>query len=315
MKIDLGGVSLSGAVLNDTVLSGAVLCWANLIRSELIGANLTRADLKGADLRGANLSATNLNRANLNLANLREAELTVSSLVSVNLLESDWKGVLLADTVLADLDLSGCMGLPDTVHGRASYIGVDTLAKTAQGLEGDATGQGQVETFFRCTGISEAYIDFFRAQIGQPIEFYSCFISYSHADKPFARRLYDSFQGRGIRCWLDEKEVRLGDPILEVVNQAIRVEDKLVLLCSRDSLASKWVHKELMAAFDREEREDRYMLIPLKLDETLDTWDGEYAPDVRRRAWGDFTGWEKDNAKFESEFEKVVQALRPKKDA
>ncbi len=46
-----------------------------------------------------------------------------------------------------------------------------------------------------------------------PIEFYSCFVSYSHADKSFARRLYDTLQGRGIRCWLDEHELLPGDDI------------------------------------------------------------------------------------------------------
>jgi hypothetical protein len=36
----------------------------------------------------------------------------------------------------------------------------------------------------------------------EPIQFYSCFISYCHDDKPFARALYDTLRGRGIRCWL-----------------------------------------------------------------------------------------------------------------
>jgi hypothetical protein len=31
---------------------------------------------------------------------------------------------------------------------------------------------------------------------------YSVFISYSHADKAFARRVHDTLQGRGIRCLL-----------------------------------------------------------------------------------------------------------------
>jgi hypothetical protein len=41
-----------------------------------------------------------------------------------------------------------------------------------------------------------------RSWIAKPIEFYSCFISYSHADREFARLLYDTLQGRGVRCWL-----------------------------------------------------------------------------------------------------------------
>jgi len=63
-----------------------------------------------------------------------------------------------------------------------------------------------------------------------PIQFYSCFISYSHEDKPFARRLHDTLQGQGIRCWLDEKQILPGDDIYEHVDRGIRLWDK-VLLC------------------------------------------------------------------------------------
>ncbi len=38
-----------------------------------------------------------------------------------------------------------------------------------------------------------------RGELQGPIEFYSCFISYSHADKSFADRLYYGLQMRGIR--------------------------------------------------------------------------------------------------------------------
>jgi len=49
----------------------------------------------------------------------------------------------------------------------------------------------------------------------EPIQFYSCFISYNHTDKSFARRVHDTLQGRVIRCWLDEKQMIPGDDIYE----------------------------------------------------------------------------------------------------
>jgi hypothetical protein len=42
----------------------------------------------------------------------------------------------------------------------------------------------------------------------------------------------------------------------------------------------------------------------------LHKWDHAKAEDVRSRIAADFTGWEKDNAIFEREFERVVRALR-----
>jgi hypothetical protein len=52
-------------------------------------------------------------------------------------------------------------------------------------------------------------------------------------------------------------------------------------------------------------------LIPLNLDGYLfDGWESGLATQIKSRLAADFTGWETDNSKFESEFEKLVKALR-----
>ena len=149
--------------------------------------------------------------------------------------------------------------------------------------------------------------------MGLPIEFYSCFISYSHSDKPFARRLYADLQAAGIRCWLDEKEIRGGDLILDVVNQAIRRHDKLILCCSLASLTSPWVEKELAAVFDRELRFKERILIPVDLDGYLfDGYEGRFGPEIRERFAIPFRRWSKDAAKYEAGLEAAINALRPR---
>ena len=93
-------------------------------------------------------------------------------------------------------------------------------------------------------------MDAFGLMIANPIEFYSCFISYSHRDKDFARAIYDSLQGRGIRCWMDERALLPGDDIYDKVNEGIRLWDKILLCCSEDSLTSWWVEDEIDKALE-----------------------------------------------------------------
>src|SRR6266567_2806283 len=122
---------------------------------------------RGADLRGAVLVG----------ANLRQADLT--------------------ETVFGDTNLRDTQGLDTCIHRGPSTLDHRTIAKS-----------GQLPlSFIRGCGLPDKLIDYLPSLLlNDPIRFYSCFISYNHSDKSFARRLHDTLQGRGIRCWLDEKQ-------------------------------------------------------------------------------------------------------------
>ena len=85
-------------------------------------------------------------------------------------------------------------------------------------------------------------------------------------------KLHDALQAKGIRCWLDEHEVRVGDDILEEVNRGIKLWDKVLLLCSTDSLKSRWVAREVTRAFEKEDKLEKergkrtLAIIPVDLD-------------------------------------------------
>ncbi len=79
----------------------------------------------------------------------------------------------------SSMDLSTTTGLNAVVHVGPSTVGVDTIYKSK--------GKIPVE-FLRGCGVPEEFIEFARSIGRNPIEFYSCFISYAHEDKLFARR-------------------------------------------------------------------------------------------------------------------------------
>jgi len=147
--------------------------------------------------------------------------------------------------------------------------------------------------------------------------FHSCFISHSHADKPFARKLHDTLQAHGVRCWLDEKELLPGQDLHDEIEKGVRRADRLILVCSQNSLkGSWWVDAEVTAALEKEQKltkdrgEKALVLIPLDLDGYLfsDDVHGKAAT-IRSRVAGDFKEWEDDEAKFERELERLVRAL------
>jgi uncharacterized protein YjbI with pentapeptide repeats len=303
---------LSEADLSKADLVGAVLSWTNLSRADLSGANLIEADLRGAALHSADLSRADLGNADLRgasllWADLGGADLGGADLGGASLLKANLTNSKAGLTNLSAVDLRTVVGLDTMEHSGPSSIGVDTIFRSRGALP---------DVFLRGIGVPEAFITYMPSLVGQPIQFYSCFISYSHQDKAFARRLHDALQGRGIRCWLDEHQMLPGHDIYEEVDRGIRLWDKVLLCASESSLTSWWVDGEIEKAFQKErtiqkERGTRVRaLIPLKLDGYLFEWQSGKASVIRERLAADFTGWEHDNAKFEREFERLVKALR-----
>jgi len=314
--------NLREANLRRAVLQGTSLVCVDLSNAHLDHANLTCADLRGADLtnaslRGAGASAVQLTSFFLNLepitgtpgitkipcclngANFSGASLMLSTIESLDTDGANLQGAYLSHNRL-DCDLGAIQGLSEVVH-----IGASTLSLAALTSFRDVVPS----TFLRGSGVSDQFIECARSLLGAS-QFYSAFISYSHSDKLFTQRLHDALQSKGIRCWLDDKDAEVGGDILDLVNNAIRRHDRLLLCCSRASLTSSWVDRELNITLDKERREQRKTILPLNLDGFLfDGYEGKFAGELRSRVAPDFTGWASDPVEFDNQVARVVRAL------
>src|SRR5271157_4651730 len=150
---------------------------ADLVGADLSKANLRRARLGWAHLGNAKLNEADLGGADLMLANLGGAGLILANLTGTKLSDTDFGEAVLGWTVFADVDLSTAKGLETVSHEGPSTIGVDTIYRS----------QGKIpEVFLRGAGLPDEFIAYIGSFVGRPIEFYSCFISYSGKDQEFA---------------------------------------------------------------------------------------------------------------------------------
>jgi uncharacterized protein YjbI with pentapeptide repeats len=305
----LNGADLSNAILNSADLSRANLSRAKLNRAKLNKANLSNTILNGADLSNANLSNANLSNANLSGADLNEANLSGASLDEANLNGTNLDGAKLKKatmewTILGSIDLQTVQGLETIQHLGPSTIGIDTLERSGGNIP---------ETFLRGAGVSDTFITYARSLVANPIEYYTCFISYSSQDQKFAERLHTDLQSKGIRCWFAPEDLRIGEKFRQRIDESIHLYDKLLLLLSEHSVSSSWVETEVESAMEKEHLQKKLVLFPIKLDETAMETSQAWAADIRRtRHIGDFRNW-KQHDDYQRAFTRLLRDLQPEK--
>jgi hypothetical protein len=302
IKPDLGESNLDGAELSGANLSGANLYMANLsgadlYMADLLGAIFVGTQLRGADLLGANLSAADLFEANFSGTRLYGASFSEAHLDQIDLSHS-W----MHSTRFANIVLSKAKGLETVIHEGPSTIGIDSIFRS----------KGKIpEIFLRGAGVPEAFITtYIKSLVTSPIEYYSCFISYSSKDEAFAKRLRADLRAAYVRVWFAPEDLRIGERFRRKIDEAIRLHDKLLLVLSQSSVASPWVETEVESAFERERKEGRTVLFPIRLDNEMMETDKAWAGEIRRmRHIGDFSDWENHDS-YQKGFARLLRDLK-----
>ncbi len=319
-KADLSGRDLSGADLQGAVMSkarllhtdftGANLSRANASRAVARSANFTGARLVNADLSMADLRKALFDHAELNLADLRGAKLgrarfrgaslPRTNLLGCNLFEADLTDALMSETLFADTVLNGVEGLERCRHAGPSIIDYRTLQQS---------GELPVN-FLRGCGLPNDLIESQPSLSERAERYHSCFISYSSEDQEFAEYLYSRLQEHDVRCWFAPEDLKIGDRILDSLDEAIRLRDKLLLILSQSSIESGWVEDEVTRAFAEERERNRSVVFPITIDHAVLDTDRAWAVKLRdSRNIGNFRGW-RDPSALETGITRLLRDLR-----
>ncbi|HWA78465.1 MAG TPA: toll/interleukin-1 receptor domain-containing protein [Polyangiaceae bacterium] len=309
---DLGSANLSAADLSTANLSGADLSNANLSSADLSSANLNSTDLRGANLRGANLRGALLSHANLGFAEVAGADFRAANLAKANL--GSWKpdaATTIGMTILASVDLTALCA-SDVTHALGSVVDHESVVMSL--------AAPQLKEFLRRTGMPDVFVEYMIdcARSLDPQEVFSLlrstFISYGGPDEGFARKLNAALEMQGVNTFFFKDDAAPGERLHRVMRRGVNEHDRVILICSRASLARPGLLNELEETLAREARDSgNAYLIPVRLDDyVIDGWSpdrSDLALAVRDRVIADFRNHEDTDA-FKAEVAKLIVALR-----
>ncbi|HEV2800380.1 MAG TPA: TIR domain-containing protein [Pyrinomonadaceae bacterium] len=287
------------------------LTGADLSGFMLVGADLRKTTLAKASLSEANLGEVNLSRANLTGANLSKSNLVDAIFTGAVLRNADLSEAVIGRTTFSNNDLSTVKGLKTVRHIGPSNISIDSLYKSGGKIP---------DAFLIGCGLPDSIISNLPALISsqQPIQFYSCFISYSHKDEEFARHLYARLRDAHIRVWFAPEEIRGGEKLYEQIDRAIQIHDRLLVILSNSSLQSKWMFDEIRRARQVEIKQKQRKVFPIRLVDmdTILEWEcfdpdsgKDLAVEIREYFIPDFSNW-KDPEAFEAAFDRLFKSLK-----
>jgi hypothetical protein len=124
------------------------------------------------------------------------------------------------------------------------------------------------------------------------------FLSHSSKDKSFVRRLAADLVAHGVKVWLDEQRILVGDSIPEKIAQGLAESDFFLMVVSQNSIESSWVKKELNNALVHEIERRKVKVMPIKLD------DAQIPDSIIDKAYADFRG------SYEDGFKRLLGAIK-----
>lgn len=123
------------------------------------------------------------------------------------------------------------------------------------------------------------------------------FISHSTKDKPFVRKLAADLVASGVKVWLDEQRILVGDSAPEKIAQGLAESDFFLIVVSQNSVGSSWVKKELSGALVHEIERRKVTVLPIKLD------DAPMPDSIKDKLYADFRG------SYDEGLNKLVQSI------
>jgi type III secretory pathway component EscV len=92
------------------------------------------------------------------------------------------------------------------------------------------------------------------------------FLSHSSPDKALARRLARDLQSAHVEVWLDQWQIGVGESFEQRIAQGLDDTDFVIVLLTRQAVASEWVNREWRKMVEREAGTRRIAVLPVRAE-------------------------------------------------
>lgn len=127
----------------------------------------------------------------------------------------------------------------------------------------------------------------------------SIFLSHNHKDKMFVRKLATDLDAHGIKYWLDEAEMKIGDSLIKKIREGIDSVNYFAIILSPNSVNAPWVVNELDVAMNQQISNKSIKVLPIMLKEC------ELPGFLIGKLYADF----QDENYYEESFKKLVNSM------
>jgi hypothetical protein len=94
----------------------------------------------------------------------------------------------------------------------------------------------------------------------------SVFLSHNYQDKPFVRKLAQDLEAHGVKYWLDEAEMKIGDSLIKKIRDGIDNVNYFAVILSPNSVDAPWVENELDVAMNLQISGKPIKVLPILLE-------------------------------------------------
>jgi hypothetical protein len=128
----------------------------------------------------------------------------------------------------------------------------------------------------------------------------SVFLSHNYKDKEFVRRLASDLRAYGVKVWVDEAEILVGDSLMQKIGEGIGQMEYVAVVLSPNSIDSNWVQREIEIATNREINGHKVKVLPILYRKC------KMPPFLEGKLYADFTLYENYHKALEGLLKRLV---------